>query len=128
MFCFKRDECLVPRSWSVNSRRWTSHTVYFRESLRIIQCYVVPSADCRCRACSRFVLFKRHYEKYLDISQKYEEARNIAYYLEEKYHEIKVSPALSLNQLTVDLVTTYIIIYTSPAGQCLQINGTVYIT
>uniref|UniRef100_A0A1B6LBG1 Uncharacterized protein n=1 Tax=Graphocephala atropunctata TaxID=36148 RepID=A0A1B6LBG1_9HEMI len=37
----------------------------------------------------RFVLFKRHYEKYLDISQKYEEARNIAYYLEEKYHEIK---------------------------------------
>lgn len=37
----------------------------------------------------RFVLFKRHYEKYLDISKKYEEARNIAYYLEEKYHEIK---------------------------------------
>ncbi|XP_039287260.1 uncharacterized protein LOC111057612 [Nilaparvata lugens] len=37
----------------------------------------------------RFVLFKRHYQKYLDISQKYEEARNIAYYLEEKYHEIK---------------------------------------
>jgi hypothetical protein len=39
----------------------------------------------------RFVLFKRHYEKYLRLSQKYEEARNIAYYLEEKYHEIKVS-------------------------------------
>jgi hypothetical protein len=38
----------------------------------------------------RFVLFKRHYEKYLNISKKYEEARNIAYYLEEKYHEIKV--------------------------------------
>ncbi|KAF4527103.1 hypothetical protein B566_EDAN013737 [Ephemera danica] len=37
----------------------------------------------------RFVLFKRHYEKYLRLSQKYEEARNIAYYLEEKYHEIK---------------------------------------
>uniref|UniRef100_A0A0A9Z1G4 Cingulin n=1 Tax=Lygus hesperus TaxID=30085 RepID=A0A0A9Z1G4_LYGHE len=37
----------------------------------------------------RFVLFKRHYEKYLDISKKYEEARNIAYYLEEKYHEMK---------------------------------------
>ncbi|XP_018917917.1 uncharacterized protein [Bemisia tabaci] len=37
----------------------------------------------------RFVLFKRHYETYLDISRKYEEARNIAYYLEEKYHEIK---------------------------------------
>lgn len=39
----------------------------------------------------RFVLFKRHYEKYLDISRKYEEARSLAYYLEEKYHEIKVS-------------------------------------
>ncbi|XP_063235720.1 uncharacterized protein LOC134538377 [Bacillus rossius redtenbacheri] len=37
----------------------------------------------------RFVLFKRHYDKYLHLSQKYEEARNIAYYLEEKYHEIK---------------------------------------
>ncbi|XP_065342983.1 uncharacterized protein LOC135941405 isoform X2 [Cloeon dipterum] len=37
----------------------------------------------------RFVLFKRHYDKYLRLSQKYEEARNIAYYLEEKYHEIK---------------------------------------
>ncbi|XP_015369667.1 PREDICTED: uncharacterized protein LOC107165788 [Diuraphis noxia] len=37
----------------------------------------------------RFVLFKRHYEKYLDISRKYEEARSLAYYLEEKYHEIK---------------------------------------
>ncbi|XP_049811935.1 uncharacterized protein LOC126259306 [Schistocerca nitens] len=39
----------------------------------------------------RFVLFKRHYDKYLHLSQKYEEARNIAYYLEEKYHEIKNS-------------------------------------
>ncbi|XP_066991876.1 uncharacterized protein [Anabrus simplex] len=37
----------------------------------------------------RFVLFKRHYDKYLQLSRKYEEARNIAYYLEEKYHEIK---------------------------------------
>jgi len=37
----------------------------------------------------RFVLFKKHYDKYLHLSQKYEEARNIAYYLEEKYHEIK---------------------------------------
>ncbi|KAG8233226.1 hypothetical protein J437_LFUL012431 [Ladona fulva] len=36
-----------------------------------------------------FVLFKKHYEKYINISQKYEEARNIAYYLEEKYHEVK---------------------------------------
>lgn len=64
---------------------------------------MVPSADSRCRACSRFVLFKRHYEKYLDISQKYEEARNIAYYLEEKYHEIKVS-----TRPTLDVVITYI--------------------
>ena len=40
--------------------------------------------------CFRFVLFKKHYDKYLHLSQKYEEARNIAYYLEEKYHEIKV--------------------------------------
>ncbi|KAK6629427.1 hypothetical protein RUM43_003244 [Polyplax serrata] len=39
----------------------------------------------------RFVLFKSHYDKYLKLSLKYEEARNIAYYLEEKYHEIKVS-------------------------------------
>lgn len=38
----------------------------------------------------RFVLFKKHYEKYIQLSQKYEEARNMAYYLEEKYHEIKV--------------------------------------
>ncbi|KAL1517361.1 hypothetical protein ABEB36_001132 [Hypothenemus hampei] len=37
----------------------------------------------------KFVLFKKHYDKYLHLSQKYEEARNIAYYLEEKYHEIK---------------------------------------
>ena len=41
--------------------------------------------------CSRFVLFKKHYDKYVHLSQKYEEARNIAYYLEEKYHEVKVS-------------------------------------
>lgn len=39
----------------------------------------------------RFVLFKTHYDRYLHLSKKYEEARNIAYYLEEKYHEIKVS-------------------------------------
>ncbi|CAG9818909.1 unnamed protein product [Phaedon cochleariae] len=37
----------------------------------------------------RFVLFKKHYDKYLHLSQKYEEARSIAYYLEEKYHEVK---------------------------------------
>ena len=37
----------------------------------------------------RFVLFKTHYDRYLHLSKKYEEARNIAYYLEEKYHEIK---------------------------------------
>ncbi|XP_031346252.1 uncharacterized protein LOC116173106 [Photinus pyralis] len=38
----------------------------------------------------RFVLFKKHYDKYLHLAQKYEEARNIAYYLEEKYHEVKM--------------------------------------
>lgn len=38
----------------------------------------------------RFVLFKKHYDKYLHLSQKYEEVRNIAYYLEEKYHEVKM--------------------------------------
>ncbi|XP_060534620.1 uncharacterized protein LOC132707018 [Cylas formicarius] len=37
----------------------------------------------------RFVLFKKHYDKYLHLSKKYEEARDIAYYLEEKYHEVK---------------------------------------
>ncbi|KAJ1524722.1 hypothetical protein ONE63_009605 [Megalurothrips usitatus] len=42
----------------------------------------------------KFVLFKTHYDKYLHLSKKYEEARNIAYYLEEKYHEIKVSANL----------------------------------
>lgn len=36
------------------------------------------------------MLFKKHYDEYLDISQKYEEARTISYYLEEKYHEVKV--------------------------------------
>ncbi|XP_073975136.1 uncharacterized protein isoform X2 [Rhodnius prolixus] len=45
----------------------------------------------------RFVLFKRHYEKYLDISKRYEEARNIAYYLEEKYHEIKAERDILAN-------------------------------
>lgn len=45
----------------------------------------------------RFVLFKKHYDKYLHLSQKYEEARNIAYYLEEKYHEIKVGYLLCPN-------------------------------
>ncbi|KAK9891401.1 hypothetical protein WA026_014640 [Henosepilachna vigintioctopunctata] len=38
----------------------------------------------------KFVLFKKHYDKYLLLSQKYEEAKNIAYYLEEKYHELKM--------------------------------------
>ncbi|XP_050300889.1 uncharacterized protein LOC126739305 [Anthonomus grandis grandis] len=37
----------------------------------------------------RFVLFKKHYDKYLHLSQKFEETKNIAYYLEEKYHEVK---------------------------------------
>ncbi|GLV32035.1 hypothetical protein CBL_12009 [Carabus blaptoides fortunei] len=32
----------------------------------------------------------KHYDKYLHLSQKYEEVRNIAYYLEEKYHEVKM--------------------------------------
>lgn len=41
------------------------------------------------------MLFKKHYDKYLHLSKKYEEARNIAYYLEEKYHEVKViSPGI----------------------------------
>ncbi|XP_044766504.1 rootletin-like [Coccinella septempunctata] len=38
----------------------------------------------------KFVLFKKHYDKYLLLSQKYEEAKNVAYYLEEKYHELKM--------------------------------------
>lgn len=38
----------------------------------------------------RFVLFKRHYDKYIALSEKYEESRGIAYYLEERYHEVKV--------------------------------------
>lgn len=46
---------------------------------------------------NRFVLFKKHYEKYLDISKKYEEARNISYFLEEKYHEVKVIAIFILN-------------------------------
>ncbi|XP_076248630.1 uncharacterized protein LOC143188311 isoform X2 [Calliopsis andreniformis] len=37
----------------------------------------------------RFVLFKRHYDKYVALSTKYEEAKGIAYYLEERYHEVK---------------------------------------
>lgn len=50
----------------------------------------------------KFVLFKKHYEKYLDISQKYEEARNISYFLEEKYHEVK-NQRDSLIELNKDL-------------------------
>ncbi|XP_066586716.1 inner centromere protein-like [Prorops nasuta] len=37
----------------------------------------------------RFVLFKRHYDKYVALSAKYEEAKGLAYYLEERYHEVK---------------------------------------
>lgn len=37
----------------------------------------------------RYVLFKRHYDKYVDLAEKYKEAKNITYYLEERYHEIK---------------------------------------
>ncbi|XP_034941560.1 uncharacterized protein [Chelonus insularis] len=37
----------------------------------------------------RFVLFKRHYDKYVALAEKYEESRGIAYYLEERYHEVK---------------------------------------
>lgn len=64
----------------------------------------------------RFVLFKRHYEKYLDISRKYEEARSLAYYLEEKYHEIKViffiitHPTLLLNNTEQIYRSIYILI------------------
>lgn len=39
----------------------------------------------------RFVLFKRHYDKYVALAEKYEESRGVAYYLEERYHEVKVS-------------------------------------
>lgn len=38
----------------------------------------------------RYVLFKRHYDKYVDLAEKYKEAKSVAYYLEERYHEIKV--------------------------------------
>ncbi|KAL0112961.1 hypothetical protein PUN28_012305 [Cardiocondyla obscurior] len=37
----------------------------------------------------RYVLFKRHYDKYVDLAEKYKEAKSVAYYLEERYHEIK---------------------------------------
>lgn len=38
----------------------------------------------------RFVLFKRHYDKYVALAEKYEESRGVVYYLEERYHEVKV--------------------------------------
>ncbi|XP_011495534.1 PREDICTED: uncharacterized protein LOC105360340 [Ceratosolen solmsi marchali] len=44
----------------------------------------------------RFVLFKRHYDKYVALATRYEEARGLAYYLEERYHEVKVSCAARL--------------------------------
>ncbi|KAK0181041.1 hypothetical protein PV327_003362 [Microctonus hyperodae] len=37
----------------------------------------------------KFVLFKRHYDKYVALAEKYEESRGISYYLEERYHEVK---------------------------------------
>lgn len=37
----------------------------------------------------RFVLFKRHYDKYIALSTKYEEAKGLVYYLEERYIELK---------------------------------------
>lgn len=42
------------------------------------------------RLFRRYVLFKRHYDKYVDLAEKYKEAKSVAYYLEERYHEIKV--------------------------------------
>ncbi|XP_012539372.1 uncharacterized protein LOC105838386 isoform X2 [Monomorium pharaonis] len=41
------------------------------------------------RRVSAYVLFKRHYDKYVDLAEKYKEAKSVAYYLEERYHEIK---------------------------------------
>ncbi|XP_051161955.1 paramyosin-like isoform X2 [Leptopilina boulardi] len=37
----------------------------------------------------RFVLFKRHYDKYVALSTKYEEEKGMVYYLEERYIELK---------------------------------------
>ncbi|TGZ52558.1 Reticulocyte-binding protein 2-like protein [Temnothorax longispinosus] len=47
------------------------------------------------RRVSAYVLFKRHYDKYVDLAEKYKEAKSVAYYLEERYHEIK-EPGTSL--------------------------------
>ena len=54
--------------------------------------YVISYNATRANLCDcRFVLFKRHYDKYMALAARYEEARGLAYYLEERYHEVKVS-------------------------------------
>ncbi|XP_022915753.1 uncharacterized protein [Onthophagus taurus] len=75
----EKPEVLLPRS-----HRRRPPTVYDRvdpeDSIRDI----VTEND-----FYKFVLFKKHYDKYLHLSQEYEKTRNIAYYLEEKYDEVK---------------------------------------
>ncbi|KAI4471792.1 hypothetical protein MML48_1g14263 [Holotrichia oblita] len=75
-----KPDVIVPRHHHSHRRRPTYDRVDPEDSIRDI----VTEND-----FYRFVLFKKHYDKYLHLSQKYEEARNIAYYLEEKYHEVK---------------------------------------
>ncbi|KAI4471809.1 hypothetical protein MML48_1g12426 [Holotrichia oblita] len=76
-----KPDVIVPRHHHSHRRRPTYDRVDPEDSIRDI----VTEND-----FYRFVLFKKHYDKYLHLSQKYEEARNIAYYLEEKYHEVKL--------------------------------------
>lgn len=47
------------------------------------------------------MLFKRHYDKYVALAAKYEEAKGIAYYLEERYHEVKVRRISIFNYWTL---------------------------
>lgn len=67
------------------------HLNVFRFALEFTPSSVMSSILVPTSLLFRFVLFKKHYEKYIQLSQKYEEARNMVYYLEEKYHEVKVS-------------------------------------
>ncbi|CAH0546518.1 unnamed protein product [Brassicogethes aeneus] len=78
----------------------------------------------------RFVLFKKHYDKYLHLSKKYEEARNIAYYLEEKYHEVKMERDDLIHQreeLTKKLETNELILKEKEDEVFLQFERVVYL-
>lgn len=129
MFCFKTDECLVPRSWSVNNSLWTSHAVYFRESLRIIRpcCPPMLCGPISWLPLSRLFQIRALQAPLREVSGHLAEVRG------GSEHRLLPGGEVSRDQGESSTLTPptncrscdYIIIYTSPpAGQCKEINCT----